>query len=354
MARTFRFYEKKRGHRRTGSRRLASFGELAFSGAMTLAGIIGLTLMIAQWIVPDWRANREFIETRCQVLDRRIVAVEGEGGPLFRPELHIEYEIDGRPFRAWTYDIQRSVFSSAEGAATALEPFAGTSGGDRAKRTDVVCWYDPLDPHIVVVNRGYSWWIWVALLAPAAFLAAGIGGLVYIWLHWGRSVEHAAALARRVQDGELFRGKNRREYPFVPDGDDIHNSPGTHLKFRLPIANSPGWALVTALVASIFWNGLVGTWIAFAVAGHRRGQPDWFQTLFLVPFALIGVGLIIWFVRQLLVTTGVGPTLAEVSDHPLLPSRGYQIFVSQTGWLRVERFDVSLLCHEEATFRQGT
>jgi hypothetical protein len=64
--------------------------------------------------------------------------------------------------------------------------------------------------------------------------------------------------------------------------------------------------------------------------------------------------LIVALVRQLLVATGIGATVAEISDHPLWPGRAYQVFVSQSGNLQVNSLRVLLVCEEAATYRQGT
>jgi hypothetical protein len=94
--------------------------------------------------------------------------------------------------------------------------------------------------------------------------------------------------------------------------------------------------------------------VAFAVRGHLAGKPEWFLTFFCIPFIAIGFFLIYGFFHQLLVTTGIGPTLMELSDHPLHPGGEYQLFLSQTGRLSVNCLTLSLICEEEATYRQGT
>ncbi len=54
MARSFRYYGKKRGHRRTGSPALASLGEAAFFAVLLLLGG-WLMLRFVNLVVPDWR-----------------------------------------------------------------------------------------------------------------------------------------------------------------------------------------------------------------------------------------------------------------------------------------------------------
>ena len=83
-------------------------------------------------------------------------------------------------------------------------------------------------------------------------------------------------------------------------------------------------------------------------------RPNWFLTLFTLPFAIVGGRLISQFFRQLLMAAGVGPTSIEVSDQPFLPARTYQVHISQAGRLQVKSLSLLLVCDEEAIFRQGT
>ena len=220
------------------------------------------------------------------------------------------------------------------------------------------CWYDPANPAVAVLVRGSNWVSWLVFTVPVSFIIIGASGLLHVLLHSGKSAERRAALAQRASRREqiLFGadGVGDRRYPTVPQGADMTNSPGTKLKFRLPMATSPGWALFGTLAFCIVWNGIVAAFIAMAVRSYFTAKPDWLLTLFTIPFAAIGVWAIVALVRQLLVTTGIGPTLVEISDHPLRPGGQYRVFLSQSGWLTVNRLRVLLVCEEAATYRQGT
>jgi hypothetical protein len=162
-------------------------------------------------------------------------------------------------------------------------------------------------------------------------------------------------LAKRPARHYLFddTGGVEPRFPYVPSDADLTDSPGTKLAFRLPAA-SAGWSLLVLVLVALAWNLVVAFWAVKAVNSHLAGDPDWFQTLFLIPFALIGAGLIVAIVRQLLIDTGIGPTIVEISGHPLYPGRQYELFISQTGRLKLEIFEVLLVCEEEASYRQGT
>jgi hypothetical protein len=120
------------------------------------------------------------------------------------------------------------------------------------------------------------------------------------------------------------------------------------------VTASSTWGLCVWLVACLLWNGAVSVFAAVATNSHLEGRPDWVLTAFNVPFVLIGLGMAVFFVRQVLMATAVGPTLVEISSLPLYPGGQYELFFTQTGRLRMNRLEVLLACDEEATFVHGT
>jgi len=354
LAPRLRYYGKKRGDRRTGSHTLGSAADALFYAIFLLIGCGGLAALIVFLVVPEWRVNNEFVECTCTVTDRQIAEKEGDDGKLYRAEIEIEYEVGGVTHVKRTYD-----------SATAWDR-PGSYAGDREAAQQIldqfvvgeerVCWYDPADSNKVVLVRGNRWWIWIIFIIPVSFIVIGGGGLIYRLLHWGKSAEYRAAMAQRGADRNGFsrNGRPDRTFPNIPAGADITNSPGTTLAYRLPISASPGWKLFGILLVCLFWNGIVSVFVVIAVSGHLEGKPEWFLDVFLIPFVAVGIGLIFLFLRQFLVTTGIGPTMVEISDHPLAPGGQYRLFVSQTGRLQVNSLVASLVCQEEATYRQGT
>jgi hypothetical protein len=326
---------------------------------MLAVGVTGIVLGIIWLIVPEWRVHHEFVETTCTIVERRVDEVPAANSVVYRPEVKIKYDVSARTYLLFTFDIhhfdaRRTVLSSRDEIASrdeaqaAIDPFA--DGGT------CPCWYDPADPGIAVVVRSYQWWIWPALLVPASFVAIGAGGLVYTALYWGKSAERRAAAARKVPAAELFDLPTPADpkFPYIPDCSEITSSPGTRLAYRLPLVQSPGWRLFGLLAASIVWNAAVSVFVIMAVRSVLLGKPDWLMMLFILPFLGVGAALVAVFVRQLRRTARIGPTLVEVSDHPLLAGRNYRVFLSQTGNLTLKTVEIWLICEEEAVFRQGT
>jgi hypothetical protein len=217
------------------------------------------------------------------------------------------------------------------------------------------CWYDPHDPTQVVLKRGYGVFAWLILLVPASFMAIGGGGLVYTFLNWNKSAERRAALAQRAASLAPFYEPDSigLRFPCVPAQDNLTNSPGTTLAFRLP-SSVPTWRLIGTLLIALFWNGIVSIFVVVAAESFAEREPEWFLTALLVPLLAVGLWLVYHVIRQLAITTGMGPTIVEIDRHPLFPGGSYQLFVAQSGRLAVNSLSVSLVCDEEAMFRQGT
>ncbi|MHC4405396.1 MAG: DUF3592 domain-containing protein [Planctomycetota bacterium] len=354
MARTYRFYQKKRGNRRTGSHKLGSAGEALFFAACLLLGCGGLVILFLALVVPEWKANYEFVRTDCKLRRARVQQKAGDDGVLYRPEVEIEYHIDGEKHVVWTYDVHTlrggGYSADREEAEAVRDRFEDKLG------RQYLCYYDPDKPSDAVLVRGTAWWVWLSFLVPVSFILIGAGGLAYRIFDWGKSAERRAAPGKQAtgQGDAAHNGSSRTTMPHVPVATKTTDSPGTRLAFRLPAARAPVWALFTWLTVSILWNGTVLVFVAIAVGGFIEGAPDWLLTAFIIPFVLIGVGLVVLLLRQLAVTTGIGPTLVEISDQPLYPGGRYRLFLSQTGRLRINSLELLLVCDEQSTYRLGT
>ena len=215
LAHGFRYFGKKRGHRRTGSPALAGVVEAVFSGVFVLLGCGGLVWMLSNYVVPEWRANHEFVETTCRVVGKQIGEKDFGEGPLYRPEIKIQYEVGGDTYKDLHYDIhrhnwphedRRTYSSSREDAQAALGRFELYS----ANQKSYPCWYDPANPSVAVLVRDYGLVGWLVFTVPISFIIIGSGGLVHVLLHWGKSAERRVADGPAGRPAEFVCGRRRR------------------------------------------------------------------------------------------------------------------------------------------------
>jgi MFS family permease len=206
-----------------------------------------------------------------------------------------------------------------------------------------------------------GWVVPVVFFAPAVLLP--LFAWPYLKALPGRlrraapSPERAAALARKPapRATPLPRPADPAAFPTVPADP---STPGRHLARRLPSADVPAGCVALGVFAmAAFWNGIVSVFVWQVVQGFRNGRPEWFQVVFLIPFVLVGLALIVGFVAAVaswVISLLAGSVTVEVDDHPFRPGRTYSGHIAQTGLCRLMRVGVELTCEEAATYQAGT
>ncbi|NBW96685.1 MAG: hypothetical protein EBR28_08120 [Planctomycetia bacterium] len=201
------------------------------------------------------------------------------------------------------------------------------------------------------------WWLWLfMLLIPGALLAFGASGLTRTVRGWGKSEERRAAKEgiAELLDTMGDPDKAAHGHPGVPTCEDLVNSPGTILRYRLPIESPESWTLVGLGLFAALWNAVLAVLAVNAGIDLLSGRVEWVLLAVIVPFLAIGVAGIVLFVRRLVLTTAVGTTQVEISEHPLVPGRSYDVLLAQGGSGAFPRLALDLEVEELASFRQGT
>jgi hypothetical protein len=147
------------------------------------------------------------------------------------------------------------------------------------------------------------------------------------------------------------------DWPTVPA---VETSPGRVLAHALPPDDPDrGCLFGCSLFMAVFWNAIVAVFAVPIVRPLLRGNApnDWVQALFLIPFVLAGLALIVmavWAGFRWVVGMLVGRVTVEVSGHPLAPGRRYELRLDQRGAVRLGGVAVVLVCEEQATYVAGT
>jgi hypothetical protein len=117
--------------------------------------LLGLLLLTLAWlfliviVLPEWKVNHDYLESRCVVLEKRLAKNVGRrAGRLCRPEFLIRYTVAAAEHEVWAYDAVGAYDDLWSTNRRILDQF--TVG------QDYPCWYDPADPSQVVLVHGYS------------------------------------------------------------------------------------------------------------------------------------------------------------------------------------------------------
>lgn len=197
---------------------------------------------------------------------------------------------------------------------------------------------------------------WLMIMVAGSFVLIGGAGLIWTVMRIGISIERRSVMAQSATEIDALSEMlpPRPEYPTLPEVDGLKNSPGVELSYRLPQTESPGWRLLAATLFALGWNAVACVLAVWALRDYLAGRGDWWLGLILIPFLGIGGWSIYYLLRLIVVHSGMGPTTVEVSDLPCQAGKEYRVAVWQQGHIRVFKFEVCLICAEEATYHQGT
>lgn len=197
---------------------------------------------------------------------------------------------------------------------------------------------------------------WLLLLLYVSMVLLGGGGFLFTVAEIGASAERRSALVARANDFEFVQHVTvpGRTHPNIPVGSNLTNSPGTKLRFRLPSMQSPAWPLAAGAASFLLSSAVVAVLAVVAIRNHAESEPSWVLTLSLIPLSSVSAWSAYFLIRQMMLHTGIGPTIVEVDEHPLRPGQTCKVSLSQLGRLRLKSFAFCLTCEEEATYHQGT
>lgn len=288
-------------------------GVLVLFAVFTIVGGVGV-YFLAWRPLHQIRQARAWPATPCIVESSRVRSHAGDESTTYSVDILYRYEFNGRTHRSNRYDFMSGSSSGYDGKADVVRQYPP---GKQA-----ICYVNPADPTKAVLERGFTPMMYVGFV-PVLFLLVGAGGLVY-----------------------AARG-GLQPKPVVPATTALSGPVVWKPKY------SRGLKLAGITFAAVFWNGIVSVFVNEAIGGWRRGHPDYFLTVFMVPFVLVGIALIGAIGYFLLALVSPRPRLT-VSNTSV--RRGGEVELSwelrgRIGALR--RLQIYLEGREEATYPSG-
>ena len=237
-------------------------GSVAFFGIFAVVGTValyfvtirpGLKILDAR----DWNA------VPCTVVSSRVQSHSSDDGTTYSVDILYAYEVHGRELRANRYHFMGGSSSGYDGKAQIVAQYPPGAKS--------ICYVNPEDANDAVLHRGFTPVMWVGLF-PGVFLVIGIAGML----------------------GKIGPAAAGRKIDFVSQ----RTQPGEAMVLK-PSA-SPLAKFLGGLIFSLFWNGIVSVFVVHVVQLWRsgRGGEKWFLTLFLIPFVLIGIGMVFFTIHS--------------------------------------------------------
>ena len=117
---------------------------------------------------------------------------------------------------------------------------------------------------------------------------------------------------------------------------------------------TPLIAFIASILVCLFWNGIVSVFVGFAIHGFIKGDPQWFLTIFMVPFVLVGLLLVLWVLHSFLSLFNPRPIITMQTPELWLGGHIDIRWQFSGNPSRIRQLKIQLEGQERATYRRGT
>lgn len=242
--------------------------------AMVVGGIfftIGLGLLWPLGIKPvsEMLSSNDWVETPCEVIWSRVVEHRGDDSTTYSPDIFYKYKVDGVEHRSNRY----AVFSgSSSGRSSKVKIVNAYPSGSQQ-----ICYVDPSLPERAILKPGFSAMALLGLL-PLIFVVVGLIAMVA-----GGKKKVKPLRAAQTGPVQLQPGKGR------------------------------GGAFAFFGIFAVIWNTVI-----FGILLVGDDDRDLFATLFMIPFALIGIVLLLIAIYQFFGLFNPKPVITLLPGEPRL------------------------------------
>lgn len=210
---------------------------------------------------------------------------------------------------------------------------------------------------LTVGSPGYDFDGFLLRLLPIlALLVVSAYRVVANVFRMGTSEERREALVQKATQLKVVSDTftPHTEFPNIPRGMNITNSPGIHLKYRLPIIQLSAWRFFTLSLLCLILTAIASALVVTAWSQYQMSIYPWASWVMAIVFSAVAFIAVYAFLWEVMTYSGLGPTCLEISEHPLFPGKTYEIFLSQAGRMTLKQLELKLSCFEEVTYQQGT
>lgn len=241
------------------------------------------------WLSPLLRTqySGDWLETQCTVITSELDVDRDGDGTTYRPRIEFEYTIGDDPYTADTYD-----FTELNRPKNRCNEIIAAYPVGRK----VDCFVDPSNPETAVIARNYDFNL-LAFMIPLIFLLVGLGVAVGSVFYKGKNSNSISGSAKTPADigqsgaavSSLSTGSST--VPSSAHPADIEDNNWDVPKTLKPSQRRTTTFLLT-LVFAVFWNSIVSVFIYGIIKeGFDIGFAI-FPILFMIPFVLVGLGVI--------------------------------------------------------------
>ena len=258
---------------------------------------------------------RGWHEVPCEILSSEVGHHRGsKGGTTYSIDIRYRYEWLGSTRESEEYDFFGGSSSGYDGKAEVVARYPAGS-----TRT---CFVNPRDPGQAVLERSFQA-IYLLGLTFLLFVAVPVVGIYFVLRR-----------PRPRKAGDPPKGMTKVYRKETPGAATLRPS------------TTPGCRLGIAIAFCLFWNGIVSVFLFSGLDGC--------MAVFMIPFVLVGLGLLGWVGYQFLSLFNPVPVLTVSREAAPLGGSFDLDWRFDGSVKRLKNLKITLEGREEATYRRGT
>lgn len=258
---------------------LGRLGGLLFSLIFFAGGVLALWNMTLKPTLRWWNA-RGWVEELATIERLELESGSGnEGGTVYSIVTTFSYRHQGRKFHSSEFGF------NPHKTNIGVDGMRETVRNLKAQRQPT-CWVNPAQPAEAVLDPSLPQGVGVGVFFCLPFLLVGIGGTT--WMLFGPTLIEK----RRERRSQLLADLSGRGIVHPEVGAISRHSGADEANYVFARSQSLNDAAIMTGVM-LFWNGIVCVFLSVLVTEWLHGKTEWFLAIFLIPFVVIGVCLLL-------------------------------------------------------------
>lgn len=259
----------------------------------------------------------------CVITTSEVESHSDSDGTTYSVNIEFEYTYGVENYIGGSYDFNEVNSSGYKGKKKVVDTYPVGS--------EALCWVNPDKPEKAVLSRRVPGIVYFIIPFTSIFMLVGLaimlGSLGLVPKKW----KEPSSPSKQITAMETDKG----ELELKP--------------------SSSGWGKVIGMLAlATFWNGIVSVFLFEVVKAFRKGNPEWFLTIFLIPFVLVGLGFIFGFFYNLLALRNPKIRFVLNRANPHLGDKVVLRWKSSGSLNRLTSLQIRLQGRESATYTRGT
>ena len=292
------------------------FGCMFFGMGAAFCWFMGLSPLLKSIDSKDW------IEASCIIDSSEVESHRSDDGTTYSVEIRFHYTAKGQQYTSDTYNFSSASSSGRSGKAEVVARYPVGS--------EQICWVNPGDLSQAVLSRDIPSIVYFVIPFTSVFMVIGLAVLLGT----------AGLLPKKW--AIKFNSRHKRV---------ATEASGTE---QLKSKSSGIGKVIGITFVACFWNGIVSVFLVQLIKSYNSGHPDWFLTVFLIPFVLIGLGLIFGIFHALLALANPKLELTLSESSPALGDTVQLEWSATKPLTKVRNLRIALQGEEAATYRRGT